>query len=100
MHPHTMPRFRQPEVMLVGAGAGADVVGGIDAPAPAHVNAVLNAFPRLQFKKLFVQACGEVANKYPGAAKRTFMREIAGSTKPAYKASNICDAIAAAPYSE
>ena len=60
----------------------------------------MNAFPRLQFKQQFVLTCGEIGNKYPGAARRTFMRDIAERTNPAYKVANICDAIARAPFSE
>lgn len=101
MHPHSMSEFRQPEVALVGAGAGADVVGGgLDEISPGDVQAVLAAFPRLDFKRQFVKNCGEIANKYPGAAKRTFMRDIAERTNSAYKVSNICDAIAASSFSE
>jgi hypothetical protein len=100
MHPQTISNFKQPEISLVGAGAGADVVGGIDKLPAADVKAILNAFPRLQFKQRFVETCGEIANKYPGAARRTFMRDIAERTNPSYKVSNICDAIAAAPFSE
>ena len=101
MHPHSMSDFKPPEISLVGAGAGADVVGGgIGDLAPADVKAVLAAFPRLKFKQQFVQNCGEISEKYPNAAKRTFMRDIAERTNPRYKPSNICDAITAAPFDE
>jgi hypothetical protein len=92
--------YKRPEVSLVGSGAGADVLGGVgDLPADS-VKAILSAFPRLQFKQQFVQTCGEIANKYPGVARRTFMRDIAERTNPAYKVSNSCDAIAKALFSE
>jgi hypothetical protein len=100
MHPQRISDFKQPEISLVAAGAGADVVSGVEQLPQADVKAILNAFPRLQFKQRFVQTCGEVANKYPRAAGRTFMRDIAERTNPAYKVSNICDAIAASPFSE
>jgi len=101
MHPHSMSEFRQPEVALVGAGAGADVVGGgLDEISHDDLQAVLQAFPRLDFKRQFVKNCGEIANKFPGAAKRTFMRDIAERTNPAYKVSNICDAIVASSFAE
>jgi hypothetical protein len=100
MHPHTISAFKRPEISLVGAGAGADVVGGIDDLPANDVKAIVDAFPRLQFKQRFLKACGEIANKYPGAARRTFMRDIAERTNPAYKVSNICDAIEKAPFSE
>jgi hypothetical protein len=100
MHPQTMSNYKRPEISLVGSGAGADVVGGIENLPAESVNAIVATFPRLQFKQKFVQTCGEIANKYPGAARRTFMRDIAERTNPAYKVSNICDAIAKAPFSE
>jgi hypothetical protein len=100
MHPQRIADFKQPEISLVGAGAGADVVSGVAKLPQADVRAILAAFPRLQFKHLFIQTCGEVANEYPGAARHTFMRDIAERTNPAYKVSNICDAIAASPFSE
>ena len=101
MHPHAMSEFRQPEVALVAAGAGADVVGGgMEGLTRADIQAVLNAFPRLDFKRQFVRTCADIANRYPGAAKRTFMRDIAERTNPAYRVSNICDAIEAAPFTD
>ncbi|HUA60247.1 MAG TPA: HD domain-containing protein [Verrucomicrobiae bacterium] len=100
MHPQPISNFKRPEISLVGAGAGVDVVGGIgDLPADG-VKAIVAAFPRLQFKQQFVRTCGEVANRHPGAARHTFMRDIAERTNPAYKVSNICDAIAKAAFSE
>jgi hypothetical protein len=100
MHPQRIADFKPPEISLVAAGAGLDVVGRLDKLPPSDVKAIVDAFPRLEFKKRFVETCGEIANKYPGAASRTFMRDIAERTNPAYKVSNICDAIAAAPFSE
>ena len=100
MHPQTISNYKRSEISLVGSGAGADVVGGIEDLSAESVKAIVSAFPRLQFKQEFVRTCGEIANKYPGAARRTFMRDIAERTNPAYKVSNICDAIAKAPFSE
>jgi len=100
MHPQTICNYKRPEISLVGSGAGADVVGGIEDLPAESVKAIVSAFPRLQFKQQFVRTCGEIANRYPGAARRTFMRDIAERTNPEYKVSNICDAIAKAPFSE
>jgi hypothetical protein len=100
MHPQRISDFKQAEISLVGAGAGADVVGAIGQLPQTDVKAILGAFPRLQFKELFVRTCGEVANKYPGAARHTFMRDIAERTNPAYKVSNICDAITKSAFDE
>jgi hypothetical protein len=100
MHPQRISDFKQAEISLVGAGAGADVVGAIGRLPQTDVKAILGAFPRLQFKQLFVRSCSEIANKYPGAARQTFMRDIAERTNPAYKVSNICDAITNSAFDE
>jgi hypothetical protein len=101
MHCQAMANFKPPEIMLVAAGAAADVVGGgIDSLPRQDVDAVLSAFPRLEFKHQFVQNCAEIAARYPGGAGRTFMRDIAERKIPGYKPSNICDAIDAAPFAE
>ncbi|HLJ17935.1 MAG TPA: hypothetical protein VKV15_25790 [Bryobacteraceae bacterium] len=101
MHPLAISNFKPPEISLVGSGAGADVVGGgISSLAPDDVRAVLQAFPRLAFKRRFVEDCSAIASKYPGAAKNSFMRDTAERTNPSYQVSNICDAITAAPFDE
>jgi HD domain len=101
MHPHAISSFQQPEILLVAAGAGADVVGeGLSDLSQENVQSVLKAIPRLQFKRRFIQNCADVASKYPGAAKHSFMRDIAERSNPGYRVSNICDGIAAAPFPE
>lgn len=59
-------RNSQPEIALVGAGAGADVIG----PDPSQirktdVEEVLRVFPRLRFRNAFVNTCAEVVRKHP-----------------------------------
>ncbi|HLJ46160.1 MAG TPA: HD domain-containing protein [Bryobacteraceae bacterium] len=101
MHPYPISGFKPPEISLVGAGAATDVVGGRVSSLPADdVRDVLRAFPRAGFKRRFVEDCSAIANKYPGAARNSFMRDIAERTNPAYHVSNICDAITSAPFDE
>jgi hypothetical protein len=101
MHPLAISQYKQPEIALVGAGAGADVVGaGLDGVSAADRDAVLQAFPRLGFKSAFVATCADVVKQHPAGAARTFMRDIGERDVPGFKPANICDAIERAPFSE
>jgi hypothetical protein len=101
MHPHAMAGHKQPEIALVAAGAGADVLG----PDPSQVtdslkNQVVQAFPRLGFKKAFVKGCADVVLRHPRGATRSFMRDIGERHVPGFQPPNICDAIERAPFTE
>ncbi|MBX6330250.1 MAG: HD domain-containing protein [Gemmatimonadaceae bacterium] len=101
MHPLALAEFKQPEIALVAAGAGADVVGaGLSAVSDADRAAVVRAFPRLGFKHAFVATCASVAAHHPRGATRSFMRDIAEREVPGFHPPNICDAIAEAPFEE
>jgi len=101
MHPLAISGFKRPEIALVSAGAGADVLGGgLDELSKDHVSAVLAAFPRLGFKGQFVKTCAHVVERYPRGAGRTFMMDIGQREVPSFKVRNICDAIAAAPFAD
>jgi hypothetical protein len=101
MHPLLIGQYKQPEVALVGVGAGADVLG----PDPSElkksdIQAVVDAYPRLAFKTAFVKTCAEVVRKHPEAAAHTFMRDIGERYVPQYPRRNICDLITQAPFAE
>jgi hypothetical protein len=101
MHASVIGQYKQPEVALVGVGAGADVLG----PDPSEISnsdkqEIVNAYPRLAFKKAFVETCAEVVRRHPAGAGRSFMRDIAEKYLPNYHHRNICDLIAQAPFEE
>jgi hypothetical protein len=101
MHPLPIADHKQPEIALVAAGAGADVLG----PDPSQVtdaqkNQIVQAFPRLGFKKAFVESCSDVVRRYPRGAGRTFMRDIGERHVRGFRPPNICDAIERAPFTE
>jgi len=101
MHPSAIGGFKQPEISLVGEGAAIDVVGAdLDTLPKERVAAVLAAFPRLGFKRRFVEGCASVVRRYPRGAGRSFMRDIGEREVLSFKPRNICDAITQAPFAE
>ena len=101
MHPLAISGFKRPEIQLVAAGASADVLGaGLDKVDPSQVAEVLEAFPRLDFKREFVRSCANVVQQYPQGATRTFMRDIGERQVTSFHVKNICDSIEQAPFAE
>ena len=101
MHASLIGHYKQAEIKLVGEGAGADVVG----PDPSQIkkeeiDQILEAFPRLQFKKSFLKTCADVVRKHPGGAGRSFMRDIGERYVQEFHPRNICDLVEHAPFSE
>lgn len=101
MHASHIGHFKQAEIMLVGEGAGADVVG----PDPSQVGKettaqILSALPRLEFKNAFLKTCADVVRKYPGGATRSFMRDIGERYVPEFHPRNFCDLVLHAPFPE
>jgi HD domain len=101
MHPLFIGRFKQPEIALVGEGAGADVLGpDFSELKKAEVDAVLKAFPRLRFKDAFVRTCADVVHKHPRGASGTFMRDVRERYVPEFHSRNFCDLVAKAPFAD
>lgn len=101
IHASMIGHFKQPEVSLVGVGAGADV-GGPDFSqiSKNQVREILAAYPRLGFTEAFLKTCADVVRKHPGSAGRSFMRDIGERYVTGYKPRNFCDAISEAPFAE
>jgi hypothetical protein len=101
MHASAIGQFKQPEIALVGAGAGADVIGpDFSVIKKADASEVVRAFPRLKFKAEFVKTCAGVVRQHPRGASRGFMRDIGERCVPDFHPRNICDAINEAPFDE
>jgi hypothetical protein len=101
MHASVIGQYKQPEIALVGAGAGMDVIGSDSSHLPkADIDEVLRAFPRLKLKSAFIKTCTDVIRQHPATAGRTFMRDIAERCIPSFRSTNICDAIASSPFPE
>ena len=101
MHASPIGQFKQPEIALVGEGAGADVIEpDFSQIKKSDVEEVVNAFPRLKFKDAFVKTCADVVRKHPRGASSSFMRDIRQRYVPEFHPPNFCDRIAQAPFSE
>jgi len=101
MHASLIGHFKQPEIALVGEGAGADVVGpDASEVKKADLEEILKAFPRLGFKSAFVRACADVVRNHPGGAGRSFMRDVGERYVPGFHPRNFCDMVAQAPFED
>jgi hypothetical protein len=92
---------KRPEIALVIAGAGADVVGFGVAQLPGEAVAqVIAAFPRLGFKKAYQKVLAEIVARKPETAMWNFLAAVGGRHVPGYKAPNFCDLMDAAPFAD
>jgi hypothetical protein len=101
MHASAIGQYKQPEIALVGEGAGADVV----EPDFSHirksdVDEIVKAFPRLQFKNEFLKTCADIVRKHPRSGSSSFMRDVRERYVPDFHPVNFCDRIARAPFPE
>ncbi len=92
---------KQPEVVLVHLGAVVDVQGlQLDQIPAAVVEQTLATYPRLGFKKAFLEAIADVLRKKPETGYGNFMEHIGRRYLPEFQPPNVCDIIMAAPYPE
>ncbi len=83
------------------AGAGADVVGSDLEKIPETAKAaVVNAFPRLDFKHAFVKSCAGVVRQVPRGASRNFIRDIGERSVEQFHPTTIYDLIERAAFTE
>ena len=92
---------KRPEIALVSAGAGADVVGfGIDQLPREAVAQVIAAFPRPGFKKAYQKVMAEIVVRKPETAAGNFLAGIGERHVAGYKAPNFCDLMNASPFAD
>ncbi len=98
---HTTPEIpwhKRPEIALVTGGVEADVLGdGLDEIPPGDRDAVLTAYPRIDFKQGIVQAFADGFSYRPGTTFGTMNTDILERKLPGYRRPNFCDLIAANP---
>jgi HD domain-containing protein len=101
MHASAIGQYKQPEIALVGEGAGADVISpDFSQIKKSDADEIVKAFPRLKFKEAFVKTCADVVRKHPRGASSSFMRDIRERYVPEFHPKNFCDRMAEAPFSE
>jgi hypothetical protein len=101
MHASAIGQYKQPEIALVGEGAGADVIEpDFSKIKRSDADEIVRAFPRLKFKDAFVTTCTDVVRKHPRGASSSFMRDVRERYVPEFRPVNFCDRIAKAPFSE
>jgi hypothetical protein len=101
MHASAIGQYKQPEIALVGGGAGADVIEpDFSQLRKSDVEEIVKAFPRLRFKDEFLKTCADVVRKHPRGASSSFMHDVRERYVPEFHAINFCDRIGEAPFSE
>jgi HD domain-containing protein len=93
-------RHQGAEALLLGAGAGSDV-DGVDPKAipPATVDAVLRAYPRLQFKKRFTAAAINHCRRKP-TSQIGWLEVLCVKVVPHADRGSVEEEIASAPFAE
>lgn len=98
---HTTPEIpwhKRPEIALVTGGVEADVLGdGLGEVAAADRDAVLAAYPRVDFKRGIVQAFSEGFAHKPATTFGTMNTDVLERTLPDFRRTNFCELIAANP---
>jgi len=101
MHASAIGQYKQPEIALVGQGAGADVIEpDFSRIQKSAVEEIVKTFPRLKFKEAFVKTCADVVRKHPRGASGSFMRDIRERYAPEFHPRNFCDMVERAPFLE
>jgi hypothetical protein len=92
---------KRPEIALVSAGAGADLMGlGIDQLPREAVEQVIAVFPRPGFKKAYQKVMAEIVVRKPGTATFNVLAGVGERHVAGYKAPNLCDLINASPFAD
>lgn len=92
---------KEPEVALGTMGIGLDWGGFfVDAIAPADVVEIVRAFPRLQMKNKFADACRQFVVAKPETSYDNFLRDFGERFVPGYKAMSAVDLFMNAPFEE
>jgi len=98
---HTTPEVpwhKRPEIALVTGGVEADVLGdGLGEISDGDRDAVLAAYPRIDFKRGIVRAFDAGFAHKPETTFGTMNTDVLERTLPGYRRPNFCDLIAANP---
>ena len=96
---HTTPEIpwhKRPEIALVTGGVEADVLGdGLDEIPAGDRDAVLSAYPRIDFKRGIVRAFSDGFGHKPAITSGTMNSDVLERTVPGDHRRDFCDLIAA-----
>ena len=86
-----IPEHKEPEVALVTAGVEYDVLGfGFDEIAPEDRDAVLAAYPRIDFKESIIRAFADGFADKPDTTFGTVNADVLTDKLPGYVRPNFC----------
>jgi hypothetical protein len=89
-----IPEHKEPEVALVTAGVELDVLGlGYDDIAADDREAVLAAYPRVEFKESIIQAFADGMAHRPETTFGTMNDDVLAEKLPDFKRANFCEII-------
>jgi HD superfamily phosphodiesterase len=95
-----IPQHKEPEVALVTAGVELDVLGfGYDDISAADREAVLAAYPRVDFKESIIQAFADGIAHKPETAFGNVKADVMAEKLPGYERPNFCALIRASKHS-
>jgi len=95
-----IPEHKEPEVALVTAGVEYDVLGfGFDEILPEDREAVLAAYPRVDFKESIIQAFADGFAHKPGTTFGTVNADVLAEKLPGYERANFCAIIRGSEHS-
>ena len=95
-----IPEHKEPEVTLVTAGVEYDVLGfGFDEIASEDREAVLAAYPRIDFKESIIQAFADGFAEKPETTFGTMNADVLADKLPGYERWNFCATIRASQHS-
>jgi HD superfamily phosphodiesterase len=94
-----IPQHKEPEVALVAAGVELDVLGfGYDDISAEDREAVLAAYPRVDFKESIIRAFAEGMTQRPETVFGTMNADVLVEKLPGYKPPNFCALIRASEH--
>jgi hypothetical protein len=95
-----IPQYKEPEVALVTAGVELDVLGfGYDDISVEDRDAVLAAYPRVDFKESIIQAFADGIAHKPETAFGNVKADVMAEKLPGYERPNFCALIRASKHS-
>jgi hypothetical protein len=93
--------YKEAEVRLCTLGIGLDWGGwGYDSLARPRIDAIVDAFPRLQMKQEFTRAVCRLCESRPSTTYDNFARDFGERFVPGYQSQSTVDLLFAAPFAE